>query len=384
MTISSKDWNNYISRLSSLSKKAAEQMTAYVNTHGLGDRDAIIRYAYALTTKYGEGSAELACEMYDAMAEISGVILAPAEPAATATYGETAKAINGSLLQSPSGQLIDSIVNRLVKQAASDTTLKNAKRDGAQWAWIPAGDTCAFCLTLASRGWQSASKAQMKGDHATHIHAHCDCQFQIRFNSSTNVEGYDPDALLEQYYAAEGNSSKDRINSLRRMHYKSNGAEVREQKRKAYNAPGNQIYRLARNGNVFVTSSDVLSEYARRIPEIDGYTDIVCHGDEYGFAFRDINGKESDVSAEELCNIIEKAGIYKGGNIRLITCRAAAGDASTAKYVAKRFGVEVMASTETVNVDFQGNMILANDPTDARMGIETGKWVTVKPDGEII
>lgn len=234
MTISSKDWNNYISRLSSLSKKAAEQMTAYVNTHGLGDRDAIIRYAYALATKYGEGSAELACEMYDAMAEISGVTIAPAEPAATATYGETAKAINGSLLQSPSGQLIDSVVDRLVKQAASDTTLKNAKRDGAQWAWIPAGDTCAFCLTLASRGWQPASKAQMKGDHATHIHAHCDCQFQIRFNGSTNVEGYDPDALLERYYAAEGNSSKDKINSMRRMQYADRKEQINALKRTAY------------------------------------------------------------------------------------------------------------------------------------------------------
>ena len=39
------------------------------NPHGTGDADALITYAAALVTKYGEGSAELACQMYDALAE---------------------------------------------------------------------------------------------------------------------------------------------------------------------------------------------------------------------------------------------------------------------------------------------------------------------------
>ena len=84
-------------------------------------------------------------------------------------------------------------VSRLVKQAGADTTLKNAIRDGAEWAWVPHGDTCPFCITLASNGWQPASKKALKGDHAQHIHAHCDCEYAIRFDSSTTVAGYDPD-----------------------------------------------------------------------------------------------------------------------------------------------------------------------------------------------
>lgn len=234
MKISRQDWSNYIKRLRAISKTASDKMQAYVAQHGLGDRDAIIEYAYALVTKYGEGSAELACEMYDAMAEISGASVLPALPAETATYGETAKAINGAMKQSPSGQLLSQVTDRLVKQAAADTTLQNAKRDGAQWAWIPAGDTCAFCLTLASRGWQYASKAVMKGDHADHIHAHCDCQFAIRFNESTRYAGYDPDKLLDQYYSADGFTSNEKINSLRRMHYASHKEQINTQKREAY------------------------------------------------------------------------------------------------------------------------------------------------------
>ena len=48
-----------------------------------------------------------------------------------------------------------------VKKAGIDTTLQNAYRDrpkkygkkrntGAQVAWVPSGDTCPFCLMLAS------------------------------------------------------------------------------------------------------------------------------------------------------------------------------------------------------------------------------------------
>ena len=96
--------------------------------------------------------------MYDAIAEMEGVSVASAIPAPTATYEEVGKAINGSLLRSESGQMLESTVGRLVKQPSADTMLRNAARDGAQFAWIPSGDTCAFCITLASRGWQYQSK----------------------------------------------------------------------------------------------------------------------------------------------------------------------------------------------------------------------------------
>ncbi len=219
MKISQRDWNNYKNRLAKLSQKAADEMQAYVDKNGLEDRDAIIAYAYGLSTKYGEGAAELACQMYDETAAASRVSVRAAEPAATATYGETAKAINGCLKQSPTGQLLSSIPARLTKQAAADTTLKNAIRDGAEWAWVPSGDTCAFCITLASRGWQRASKNVLKGNHATHIHAHCDCQFSIRFDGKSTVDGYDPEVYREMYYGAEGSTSDERINSLRRRQY---------------------------------------------------------------------------------------------------------------------------------------------------------------------
>lgn len=88
MKLTQAAWDDYISRLSRLNQKAGQLMREYMDGHPEADTDALIRYAYALVTKYGEGSAELACQMYDALAEAQGVTLPAAEPAPTATYGE--------------------------------------------------------------------------------------------------------------------------------------------------------------------------------------------------------------------------------------------------------------------------------------------------------
>ena len=228
MTISTADWQKYIQNLSKISKTAGDLMEKYVQVHGFSDRQALIDYAYALVTEYGAASATLACNMYDAIAQMEMALVPEAIPAATATLEEVGKAINGSLLQSASGQLLSSVTERMVKQAGADTTIQNAARDGAQFAWVPSGDTCAFCLTLASRGWQYQSKKGARS-HASHIHSHCDCQYAVRFNKSTQVDGYDPDAYLQQYRAAGSD-----INAMRRASYQQNREKILEQKRNAY------------------------------------------------------------------------------------------------------------------------------------------------------
>lgn len=224
--IPSKAWLNYVARLARLNEKAGQLMQAYTEAHETADAAALISYAYGLVTKYGEGSAALACEMYDALAELQGAHVPAAEPAETAEYGEVARMVNATKNSTPQ---LKSGVSRLVKRAGADTTLKNALRDGAEFAWVPSGDTCAFCLTLASRGWQKASKKAIKGGHAEHIHANCDCTYAIRFDPEVNVEGYDPDAYLKAYRDAGSD-----VNELRRIHYAENRERINAQKRAAY------------------------------------------------------------------------------------------------------------------------------------------------------
>ena len=218
---------SYHARLSKLNEKAGQQMAEYVAAHGTEDGPALIAYAHALVTKYGEGSAELACQMYDALAEAQGVTLPAAEPAATAEYGEVARMVNATKRQNPAN--LPNGVRRLVKRAGADTTLHNAIRDGAEWAWVPHGDTCPFCMMLASNGWQKASAKLLKGGHAEHIHANCDCEFAVRFDGSTTVAGYDPEKYLRQYRAAGSD-----VNAMRRIDYAARKDAINAQKRAAY------------------------------------------------------------------------------------------------------------------------------------------------------
>ena len=219
MKISRRDWNEYSEMLAELSRLASDEMQTFLESHGIGNTELIVDVAHALVTKYGEASAAAACNLYDEIAEKQGKAVRPAEPAEIASREKTAGAVYGSLKDSSEGKKLKQVPDRLVKQAAADTMLQNAKRDGAEWAWIPSGDGCAMCMTIASRGWLPASSAQLSGGHASHIHANCKCQFAIRFDKNLSVEGYDPDELKRQYDAAEGSGSRQKINYLRRKQY---------------------------------------------------------------------------------------------------------------------------------------------------------------------
>lgn len=235
MIISEKEWIKYRNKLSKINKKAETDFVAWIEAHGgfeALERTEVIDYAYALSTKYGEASGALSALMYDETASASGVVVPAAEVADTATYQEVAKAINGAAKTSTSSSYLGGVVNQLVKQTGADTTLKNATRDGAEFAWIPAGETCAFCLSIAANGWKKASTKTVS--HADHIHNNCDCAFAVRFDSSSNVAGYDPNKYKTMYKNAEGETSTDKINSIRREQYSENKTEINAQKRIAY------------------------------------------------------------------------------------------------------------------------------------------------------
>lgn len=243
MTISEQSWAQYLDRHRKVNKTAADKLEKFMVDNGYNAeswinpevRQAILDYAYGITSTFGEAAAELACEMYDEVSALSGVAFPPAEPAATASYSEVAKAVNGTL-KSKNIQIVTQAVERLVKLSEVDTVLNNALRDGAEWAWIPHGDTCAYCLALASRGWTPASQDAIKNGHAEHIHANCDCTYAVRFDSKTNVQGYNPNKYKRIYDNADGNSGKEKIRSMYRDEYAKNKDAINARKRAEYAA----------------------------------------------------------------------------------------------------------------------------------------------------
>ena len=234
--ISEKAWKEYISTLSKINKKATDMITEYINKHGMNDRKALIDYAFAVVTKYSEASGALAATWCEQIADVEGRKYLSALVADTPEYSDVAKTINGILKTSDNTERISSAAASLVKRTAADTTLQNASHFGAEYAWIPMGDTCAYCMELASLGWQKASKKMMDGHHAEHIHPNCDCQFAIRFNNKTRYKSYDSDRYKKMFDEAEGETMDEKRNYIRRMQYQN--PEVRdrinEQKRELY------------------------------------------------------------------------------------------------------------------------------------------------------
>ena len=237
MRISQRAWTQYITALRKINDAAYKAMKGYLDTHGLPtekrEEDALIDVATAVARKYGAASATLSAEFYDKIGRLAGRTLPAALPAEAATTHEVAKAVVGTA-KTGNPDIVAGAVSRLVKQQGVDTTMQNAIRDGAEWAWVPQGETCAFCITLASRGWQRASKQALKGGHAEHIHANCDCTYAIRFDGASQVAGYDPNRYRAMYYDAEGRKPKDKINSMRRELYAENREKILEQKADAY------------------------------------------------------------------------------------------------------------------------------------------------------
>ena len=234
MKLSSKDYKNFTKALKKINDTAGSAMEQYITKYGMDDVDALVRYGYGVSSVYGNASSSLAAAMYDEIVSLQKKAMPPAELVDNPEFGEVAQAIQGTLKKSVNTREVAGAVSRLVKRTGQDTLIKNGQRDGAEFAWIPIGDTCPLCITIASRGWQPISKKALKNGHAEHIHANCDCSYMIRHDSSFNVEGYKPEKYLEEYENAEGRTSTEKINSMRRMQYAERKDVINAQKRAAY------------------------------------------------------------------------------------------------------------------------------------------------------
>ncbi len=215
MKISAKEWKNYINRLSSINYKAVTKMQKWMDRNGVDDIDKLIDYAMALSERYGEAAATLVCKMYDEIADAQKANVLPAVPAEKIARWEMFKNVSGAQMQGKLGD-IPKIVGRSVKQAGADTMLKNAKRDGAYFAWINHGDSCAYCFMIAAGGWRRASSETIRGDHAEHIHNHCRCEFVIDLNGNLTIEGYDPNKLKERWKAITGATVEEKLRNLQK------------------------------------------------------------------------------------------------------------------------------------------------------------------------
>ena len=193
-----------------ISKRVQAELASFVRSLALSDpaaiRDALLEVVPVLTAQYGDASAAIAAEWFEATYGARADLPAPM-PREAVERG-VRYAAGHLFAESPdlasTLSLLAGDLDKWVKQSGRDTVRISAASNRMAWARVPRGaKTCSWCLILASRGpvYESREAATRAGDGEGY-HGHCDCQAIAVREGDDLPEGYDPESLYDTYQAA--------------------------------------------------------------------------------------------------------------------------------------------------------------------------------------
>ena len=206
--------------------------------------DFIYQIIYQVVGVQGDIVATYAADLYDYIARAEGrrnLESATIQEGATDQQlrNDAAYAVHMLMTGEEIEQWITDRVESHIRHAGNRTMEVAAIRDGRKYARIPtSAHPCAFCITMASRGFVYGSR--QKAGEGNEYHPHCTCK--VIASDSGDVEGYDPQKYLDMYQggyeraknddAAGGTSSHNALNGLRRNlrddpEYKAHENELR-------------------------------------------------------------------------------------------------------------------------------------------------------------
>lgn len=142
---------------------------------------------------------------------------------------------------------------------------------------------------------------------------------------------------------------------------------------------------------VYVNKDDPLYELSKSIKPIDGFEDFMIHGQPNLVEHETNNGQWVQYTPQDFADfLIEEKDEYHGGNIRLLSCKSGMLDDGFAQKLANIMGVKVMAPTQTLWVNKDGDMFIADSEVLADLWgsgedvKQTGAWKIFAPkkDGE--
>ena len=186
-------------------------------------REAMLAGFPVLVEKYGDVAAAAAAEFYqDARAAAIGgsfdAVLAVAgdpEELQKLVLWATRDLPEAGVPEAAQSKLSGILQQRVIDRSR-ETVLLNAKRDPLKprWARVPRGaKTCAFCMMLASRGFEYVSRSSA----GMRFHAHCDCVVVPGWGEKPKGLGYRPEKLKKIYDAsAVSGDLKATLSNMRR------------------------------------------------------------------------------------------------------------------------------------------------------------------------
>lgn len=174
-------------------------------------REEVIEAAVNVAEKFALLGAELGAQWYDLCSELAGIDNEPAiveEVDTDALTGRAEATANGKptdTIQATFNQYLQNVINDSIRTTGSANLRRDYERGltGGKWARVPVGDTCAWCLMLASQGAWYLSEESALGKEAGHYHNGCDCT-AVYHADPESIAGYTKlTKYKEMYYDAD-------------------------------------------------------------------------------------------------------------------------------------------------------------------------------------
>lgn len=174
--------------------------------------DELIDAATAVAAKFNYLGYELGAQWYDLCSELAGIDAEPAELPeldTDAIAGRARSAVDNATEGATTGQVFNYFLQNEIQKSIRMTGDANLWRDyerglaGGRWARVPVGDTCAWCLMLASNGaWYLTEKSALGADGG-HYHDGCNC-IAVYHADADSIQGYEAlSKYKSMYYEAD-------------------------------------------------------------------------------------------------------------------------------------------------------------------------------------
>lgn len=210
MRISREDLDAYVAAIHEVGEGAATSVrNALQDAHGMGvteQREQAIAAIMDEIGVSGDRSQALAAELFDEVCALEGI-----EGAEFEIYDDlidygmlesNVRYFAKSLVEHDVGRFLDQcsqLADFYVRRCNYESMVRNCYGNGVRFARVPMGtETCDWCIMLASRGFVYYS--QESAEHGVHLG--CDCIVVPGVNGQTEIDGYDPDALYDQWRAS--------------------------------------------------------------------------------------------------------------------------------------------------------------------------------------
>ena len=256
----------------------------------------------------------------------------------------------------------------------AEASMKPLEEDFDQYRLSTMQDdrVCEICEGVSQQVFEIEDREP--GTNFPPLHPWCRCTFTIAVD--------DWDAWMDRYVEKHGGdpaSSDQQRDELRRILERVDGKKVSG---------------LAKANALFVNKNERLFKNASKITKLPEWEDFTCHAtpDYFEIDLVGLGAPEDYIklTPKEYAQRIRNSTAYKGVKIRIISRQAGAKENGAAHQLADELGVDVLAPTETVNVDEDGRIFLSNNDVLAEMWYtateaekhmfhETGVWVVFSP-----